>query len=60
MQDLRCEKCNKLLGKYYECKRLEIKCPRCGANNYLRENLPCSSQEKKPPEFHPILTGSNI
>jgi len=60
MQDLRCEKCNKLLGKYYECKKLEIKCPRCGANNYLQDNLPCTDQVNKSQEYHPILLASSI
>jgi phage FluMu protein Com len=33
MIDFRCRNCNRLLGKYKECKQLEIKCPRCGYNN---------------------------
>ncbi|PKM78630.1 MAG: Com family DNA-binding transcriptional regulator [Firmicutes bacterium HGW-Firmicutes-15] len=49
MQDLRCKKCNKLLGKYLDCKQLEIKCPRCGLSNYVRENLSCTSREKSCP-----------
>jgi phage FluMu protein Com len=49
LQDLRCRKCNKLLGKYLECKQLEIKCPRCGLSNFLREDLPGKGQEKSYP-----------
>ncbi|NMA63721.1 MAG: Com family DNA-binding transcriptional regulator [Syntrophomonadaceae bacterium] len=37
MIDFRCHKCNKLLGRYRECRELEIKCPRCGQKNHLRE-----------------------
>ncbi|MDD3364786.1 MAG: Com family DNA-binding transcriptional regulator [Syntrophomonas sp.] len=44
MQDFRCEKCKKLLGKYLGCKRLEIKCPRCGMSNCLIENLVYTDQ----------------
>lgn len=35
MNDFRCRKCQKLLGKYRECRELEIKCPRCGTTNIL-------------------------
>ncbi|KUG04618.1 hypothetical protein ASZ90_017979 [hydrocarbon metagenome] len=35
MIDLRCRNCNRLLGKYKDCKQLEIKCPRCGYNNQV-------------------------
>ncbi|MEN6348446.1 MAG: Com family DNA-binding transcriptional regulator [Syntrophomonas sp.] len=38
MNDFRCKKCQKLLGKYRECEQLEIKCPRCGTKNILKEN----------------------
>ncbi|NMA62705.1 MAG: Com family DNA-binding transcriptional regulator [Syntrophomonadaceae bacterium] len=37
MIDFRCHKCNKLLGRYRDCRELEIKCPRCGQKNHLRE-----------------------
>ncbi|HRY13154.1 MAG TPA: Com family DNA-binding transcriptional regulator [Syntrophomonadaceae bacterium] len=37
LKDFRCHKCQKLLGKYLECRQLEIKCPRCGAQNSLRD-----------------------
>ncbi|MEN6459991.1 MAG: Com family DNA-binding transcriptional regulator [Syntrophomonas sp.] len=40
MKDFRCEKCQKLLGKYRECEVLEIKCPRCGAINTLTQEKP--------------------
>ncbi|MEN6348374.1 MAG: hypothetical protein ABFD08_03105 [Syntrophomonas sp.] len=30
-----CIRCGKLLGKYRECKQLEIKCPRCRHINIL-------------------------
>jgi phage FluMu protein Com len=33
--DFRCKRCNRLLGKYKDCKQLEIKCPRCGYNNQV-------------------------
>ena len=46
MLDFRCEKCKKLLGKYLGCKRLEIKCPRCGSSNYLFDNLVYTDQVK--------------
>ncbi|MGI6421197.1 MAG: Com family DNA-binding transcriptional regulator [Syntrophomonadaceae bacterium] len=35
MIDFRCKRCNRLLGKYKDCKQLEIKCPRCGYNNQV-------------------------
>ncbi|NLO20586.1 MAG: Com family DNA-binding transcriptional regulator [Syntrophomonadaceae bacterium] len=35
MIDFRCKNCNRLLGKYKDCKQLEIKCPRCGYNNQV-------------------------
>ncbi len=35
MKEFRCQKCRKLLGKYRGNFELEIKCPRCGNNNYL-------------------------
>lgn len=47
MQELRCSKCNKLLGKYSECKQLEIKCPRCGLSNLLVNNLICSEEKQR-------------
>lgn len=36
MIDFRCGKCNKLLGKFRECRELEIKCPRCGELNQYK------------------------
>lgn len=50
MKEFRCQKCNKLLGKYRECRELEIKCPRCGYKNYLKEEpvvTVASSDQKK-------------
>ncbi|MBP1761205.1 MAG: Mu-like prophage protein Com [Firmicutes bacterium] len=35
MQEFRCESCRKLLGKYADCRYLEIKCPRCNTINVL-------------------------
>lgn len=37
MNDFRCKRCQKLLGKYRECEELEIKCPRCGIVNTLTQ-----------------------
>lgn len=37
--DIRCEHCNKLLGKGIALA-LEIKCPRCGTVNSLRGTIP--------------------
>jgi len=39
LKDFRCQKCHKLLGKYLECRQLEIKCPRCGSKNCLRDTV---------------------
>lgn len=35
MRDLRCKKCHRLLGRYQDCEKLEIKCPRCGTVNIV-------------------------
>lgn len=43
--EIRCGKCNKLLGKG-TVKDFEIKCPRCGIFNHLRDGNPNS----EPPE----------
>jgi len=37
MQEVRCKKCNKLLG--YINGDYEIKCPRCGEMNVRKENV---------------------
>ncbi|MEN6389404.1 MAG: Com family DNA-binding transcriptional regulator [Syntrophomonas sp.] len=37
MQEFRCKKCKKLLGRYHQCKQLEIKCPRCSKINILSQ-----------------------
>lgn len=42
MRDVRCKCCHRLLGRYQDCEKLEIKCPRCGAIN-LVVNPPESS-----------------
>ncbi len=50
MIDIRCDKCNKLLGKFRECRELEIKCPRCGElNRYtaIEHKIPSQPAEKK-------------
>ncbi|NLN86014.1 MAG: Com family DNA-binding transcriptional regulator [Syntrophomonadaceae bacterium] len=39
LKDFRCQKCQKLLGKYRECQQLEIKCPRCGKKNCLYDTV---------------------
>ncbi len=36
MKEFRCQKCRRLLGRYTECELLEIKCPRCGQLNSLK------------------------
>ncbi|MDD4774975.1 MAG: Com family DNA-binding transcriptional regulator [Syntrophomonas sp.] len=46
LKDFRCQKCHKLLGKYLECVQLEIKCPRCGTQNCLREKVLLSEMVK--------------
>ena len=43
--EIRCGKCNKLLGKG-TVRNFEIKCPRCGVINLLRDETPNS----EPPE----------
>ncbi|MEN6388900.1 MAG: Com family DNA-binding transcriptional regulator [Syntrophomonas sp.] len=45
MKEFRCKQCNRLLGKYLQCKILEIKCPRCGLVNYkeFKEKIPVPS-----------------
>lgn len=35
MRDLRCKNCQRLLGRYQDCEKLEIKCPRCGTINIV-------------------------
>jgi phage FluMu protein Com len=35
MKDLRCKNCHRLLGRYQDCEKLEIKCPRCGTINIV-------------------------
>lgn len=50
MNEIRCASCNKKLAMA-DYKRLEIKCPRCGALNLLRAEpgvLP--SSQRSPPE----------
>lgn len=37
MKEFRCLKCRRLLGRYRECRDLEIKCPRCGLLNRMIE-----------------------
>lgn len=44
-KEIRCGHCNKLLGKG-TARDLEIKCPRCGTLNHVRDIIPCS----EPPE----------
>lgn len=49
MRDLRCKNCRRLLGRYQECEKLEIKCPRCGTINIVvnpPESLVSPSQKK--------------
>lgn len=38
---IRCGHCNKLLG-IGSARDLEIKCPRCGTLNHVRDKNPCS------------------
>ena len=40
-KEIRCGHCNKLLGKG-TAHDLEIKCPRCGTLNHVRDFSPCS------------------
>lgn len=40
-KEIRCGHCNKLLGKG-TARDLEIKCPRCGTLNHVRDIIPCS------------------
>lgn len=40
-KEIRCGHCNKLLGKG-TARDLEIKCPRCGTLNHVRDFSPCS------------------
>lgn len=40
-KEIRCGHCNKLLGKG-TAHDLEIKCPRCGTLNHVRDMIPCS------------------
>ncbi len=40
-REIRCGHCNRLLGKG-TARDLEIKCPRCGALNHVRDTSPCS------------------
>ncbi len=40
-KEIRCGHCNKLLGKG-TAHDLEIKCPRCGTLNHLRDRIPGS------------------
>ena len=40
-KEIRCGHCNKLLGKG-PARDLEIKCPRCGTLNHVRDFSPCS------------------
>lgn len=40
-KEIRCGHCNKLLGKG-TARDLEIKCPRCGTLNHVRDMIPCS------------------
>lgn len=48
MQDFKCAKCNKLLGRHQGSRKLEIKCPRCSyLNLYSTENDPGISAKKK-------------
>lgn len=49
MQEFRCETCRKLLGKYADCRYLEIKCPRCNTINvlpYIRQSIPMTQTKK--------------
>lgn len=39
--EIRCGHCERLLGKGI-ASDLEIKCPRCGTLNHLRDAIPCS------------------
>lgn len=50
MKDLRCNKCHRLLGRYQECEKLEIKCPRCGTINIVvspSESVGCPPYKKQ-------------
>ncbi|MEN6389403.1 MAG: Com family DNA-binding transcriptional regulator [Syntrophomonas sp.] len=50
MRDLRCKNCHRLLGRYLECEKLEIKCPRCGAINIVvspPESVNCPPLKKQ-------------
>ena len=40
-KEIRCGHCNRLLGKG-TARDLEIKCPRCGTLNHVRDFSPCS------------------
>lgn len=44
-KEIRCGHCNKLLGKG-NARDMEIKCPRCGTLNHLRDTIPGS----EPPD----------
>jgi phage FluMu protein Com len=47
VNDFRCNKCHKLLGKYRNCLELEIKCPRCGSRNSLSQKVRNESESEK-------------
>lgn len=50
MKEFRCKKCNKLLGKYLKCQELQIRCPRCGADNLLaKRQMIIRSEEAEYP-----------
>ncbi|NPV90589.1 MAG: Com family DNA-binding transcriptional regulator [Firmicutes bacterium] len=51
MKDFRCGKCNKLLGRYRECRVLEIKCPRCGQKNTLQSTSRILPHSRNPTLF---------
>lgn len=58
MKEFRCEKCNKLLGRYRGCRELEIKCPRCGRVNYLREDASAATPGNNYPGGTPVVVSS--
>jgi phage FluMu protein Com len=51
VNDFRCNKCHKLLGKYRDCLELEIKCPRCGSRNSLAQKLKNENENEREKEL---------
>jgi len=38
LKEFRCKFCNRLLAKVADCKKVEIKCPKCKTMNLYRED----------------------